>query len=42
MNEDYLRLLEKAVQLSLAYLVQERTRLQSWSEEQATEPADIV
>ncbi|KAL1937532.1 hypothetical protein VTO73DRAFT_13118 [Trametes versicolor] len=42
MNEDYLRLLEKAVQLSLAYLVQERTRLQSWSEEQAMKLADVV
>lgn len=42
MNEEYFRLLEKAVQLSLAYVVQERTRLQSWSEEQAMKLAEAV
>lgn len=38
-NETYFRLLEKAVQLSLAYLERERQMLQEWSEAQVTQVA---
>ncbi|KAH9856401.1 hypothetical protein C2E23DRAFT_882465 [Lenzites betulinus] len=41
-NETYLRLLEQAVQMSLAYLAREREMLQEWSEDQATKLAEGV